>query len=280
MVNGEHVLKFYESLPFNLKRDLNYFLPENELNYELPGLMSICKSHDYVIDIGCGPALLLNSIARHLANSPTDFLGIDFNPVALSHAQNYAKFYGLKSRFLLKNISNLDERDFPKSGKVFIMSNGVYHHLDEPLKQLQRTLALLDSIAQLSFLFGFYHTPGREVIMTHFRKLKEKGYSVRKLRFEFNQLRRVSEDSLQDESWFQDQVNHPLEHSYGLAEIITVFAKFGFHIKKCSLDKFSGSKESDLLHIEGESHELAKKALKERRFLPGYVSALFVRSIP
>lgn len=276
-MNGEHVLKFYESLPFNLKRDLEYFLPENEIDYYLPGLMSICKSQDCVMDIGCGPALLLNSIARHLASYPTDFLGIDFNPVALSHAQNYAKLYGLKSRFLLKDIQTLDERDFPKSGSVFIMSNGVYHHLVEPLNQLQRTLALLSSSAELSFLFGFYHKPSREVIMTHFRNLKESGYSDRELRFEFNQLRGKSEDTLQDESWFQDQVNHPLEHSYGLAEIIAVFAKFGFHIEKCSLDKFSGSNESDLLQIEGESHGLAKRALKERRFLPGYVSALFVR---
>lgn len=172
------------------------FLPENEIDYYWPSLISICKNHDYVIDIGCGPALLLNSLARYLTNSLTDFLGIDFNQVALQHTQNYAQLYGLKSRFLLKDISILGERDFPKYGKVFIMSNGVYHHLVEPLNQLKKTLALLDSSAQLSFLFGFYHKPSQEVIMTHFRKLKEKGYSVRKLRFEFNQLRGVSEDSL------------------------------------------------------------------------------------
>ena len=278
MVNGEHVLNFYQSLPFNLKNDIKYLLPNNEIDYYLPGLMGICQNSDYVIDIGCGPALLLNSIARNFRTSSIKFVGIDFNPTAIAHAQNYAKFHGLTSQFVLKDIAILDKKDFPSSGNIFIMSNGVYHHLVDPLNQLQRTLGLLGSNAKLSFLFGFYHKPSREIIMNHFRNIKEKGYSVDQLRLEFNQLRGVSDDSLQDETWFQDQVNHPLEHSFKLEEINDVFAKFNFQIMKCSLYKFSSSEVGELLRIERGSHELAKNALRKRRFLPGYISALFVRN--
>ena len=156
------------------------------------------------------------------------------------------------------------------------MSNGVLHHTKDCLESLKICInSSKSNNYKVYFLIGLYHLYGRKPFLDHFKRLKNQGASTQLLRNEFHSLRGRTLDKSNDESWFQDQVNHPRETQHTFKEIYPFFVEQGFKLISSSLDYFNGSDPNRLIDIEIDYLEKGIKALQEKRYFPGYFSCLF-----
>ena len=277
------VLNFYKKLPFNIKE--NFLRNNHNINFYHPDIYKIALKHRNVIDIGCGPGHLINNINLQLNKFPLKIgrigkincKGIDFNPTAILYALKYSNKYCLSTDFMVKSVFDLKEKDlFCKNKSLFVMSNGALHHTENCLSAIEIILKKASSSnKKISFLIGLYHLYGRKPFLDHFNNLKKEKKSEDFLRREFHSLRGLSTDKLNNESWFQDQVNHPLETQHTLGEIFPLFSKYKFELINTSLDKFSGSRIDEILKNEKNQYDLGINALKDRRYFPGYFTCLF-----
>lgn len=283
MDKGELVLNFYKKLPFNIKA--NYKKEIQNINSYHPEIKNLALKHKNVIDIGCGPGHLINGINYQLNRFPyvmrgfnnISCKGIDFNPTALIYGLQYSNKHKLATEFVLKNVFNLNENDFNnKNNSIFIMSNGALHHTQNCLNAIETIIKKSSHFnKKISFLIGLYHLHGRKPFLDHFQKLKDSNKSENYLKKEFHSLRGNSGDELNDESWYQDQVNHPLESQHTISELYTIFSDYKFNLIDTSLDKFSQNKIKYLIENEKDQYELGLNALKNRKYFPGYFTCLF-----
>jgi SAM-dependent methyltransferase len=276
------VLNFYKDLPFNIKSQP--WSPQSKIlvNKYHPDTLKLASQHQNIIDIGCGPGHLINSLNYHCNNAQSvpinrKFLGIDYNQTAITYGKIQAGIYKLDTEFQVKDIFQLKEENFrlDKNEKVFLISIGALHHTKNCIEAIQIILNLISKNKKVSFLIGLYHLWGREPFLTHFKNLKDSGASEQDLQREFNRLRGVSSDNLQDESWFQDQVNHPRETSHTLAEIFPFFETAGFYLDSTSVNNFEKSTPEDLYKLELHMKDKAAQRLQQSSYYPGFFTCLF-----
>lgn len=79
------------------------------------------KAGDVVLDIGCGPADVLQYLPQGVG-----YWGFDISPEYIAKAQ---KKYGNKGQFICKLIEPDDLVNLPKFDRVLL--TGVFHHLDD-----------------------------------------------------------------------------------------------------------------------------------------------------
>ena len=277
------VLDFYKDLPFNIKS--RPWLPSSKesFNNYCPSLIQTAFASKLIVDIGCGPGHLINSLNyQYLRGSSQDnqskYQGIDFNPTAINYAREIVRKESLNTEFFVKDVFDLDATDLISEDEkeLFIISIGALHHTRnclEAITQILKSSSIGDR--KISFLIGLYHLYGRKPFLSHFAKLKERGWSEAKLNQEFAELRGVSLDIVQDESWFEDQVNHPRETQHTLKEIYPIFMEFGFHLDCSSIDRFQRSSVKDLISTEVNFEAIAEEKLMQRKYFPGFFTCLF-----
>jgi len=90
----------------------------------------INKSNVKVLDIGCGPAEILDSLPK------IQYYGFDINPIFINSAK---KKYEGRGKFYCKKFTNKDIKNLPKFDHVLLL--GILHHLnDEEINQLMRNV--------------------------------------------------------------------------------------------------------------------------------------------
>ena len=277
-MENDIVLDFYSKLPFNIKDSFEINTAIN-VNLYHPLTFELCEECMNVVDIGCGPGHLINAMQMKskFSKKIVNYTGIDFNPTAIEYSKKYASKHELRTNFIVKDIFDLDSDIFKTTNKkVFVMTNGVLHHTKDFLQSLKICLKSSKSNNEkVYFLIGLYHSYGRKPFLDWFQELKNRNVSKDFLRKEFHSLRGLTNDKSNDESWFQDQVNHPRETQHTFKEIYPVFIDHGFKLISSSLDSFKGSPPNRLMDIEIDFLEKGIKQLKERRFFPGYFTCLF-----
>jgi SAM-dependent methyltransferase len=282
--SNDLVLDFYKKLPFNIRDNLEIY-QHSSVNFYHPHTMKLANLFKNVYDIGCGPGHLINNINYerkskfNLFNifSKIKCTGIDFNKTAIDYAKQYALKHNLDTNFFVKDVFQLKPGDFITGNKkLFAMSNGALHHTVNCLNAIECCLKnITETNTEVYFLIGLYHLYGRKPFLDKFESLKEKGATESSLRNEFNILRGNTGDKSNDESWFQDQVNHPRETQHTLKEILPVFQDYQFKLVNSSLDKFNHSSPSELIENEKNYLNIGIKALEEKRYFPGYFTCLF-----
>jgi len=80
----------------------------------------IIKNDVNVLDIGCGPATILESLPR------VNYFGFDINSNYINYAKN--KYQG-SGNFFCKKLTNKDLKTLPKFDHVLLL--GVLHHLSD-----------------------------------------------------------------------------------------------------------------------------------------------------
>lgn len=86
----------------------------------------ITKNNVNVLDVGCGPAEILESLPE------VKYFGYDVNPNYINYAK---KKYGKKGNFFCRKFTNKDLKKLPKFDYVLLL--GILHHLnDDEIKEL------------------------------------------------------------------------------------------------------------------------------------------------
>lgn len=86
----------------------------------------ITRNNVNVLDIGCGPAEILNSLPR------VNYFGYDISPIYINFAK---KKYETSGSFYCKRFTNKEIKKLPKFDHVLLL--GILHHLeDKEIKKL------------------------------------------------------------------------------------------------------------------------------------------------
>ena len=90
----------------------------------------IKKENVNVLDVGCGPAEILESLPK------VNYFGYDINPNYINYAKN--KYYN-KGKFFCKKFSKKEIKKLPKFDHVLLL--GILHHLnDEEIASLMKLI--------------------------------------------------------------------------------------------------------------------------------------------
>ena len=106
------------------------------------------KKHNIkVLDIGCGPAQILDSLPR------INYYGFDINPLYINSAK---KKYENKGKFFCKKFTIKDTKNLPKFDYVLLL--GILHHLNDKevnilMKNIKKVLKKRGSIITLDNIF-------------------------------------------------------------------------------------------------------------------------------
>lgn len=92
--------------------------PLNRLNY-----LPVDFSNKSVLDLGCNVGGMLFAISDKISRG----YGYDVNPMAIDTANSIKEKYGLNHlEFILENLENAENIDFPKTDIVFMLSIAVW----------------------------------------------------------------------------------------------------------------------------------------------------------
>jgi SAM-dependent methyltransferase len=237
-----------------------------------------------ILDIGCGPGHFINSLNYHYQrdvyeNQDKFFTGLDFNPTAINYAREVSGKNNLDTKFVIKNVFDMQSTDFQSmaGNNILVISIGALHHTVDCIEAITKILqAVSANNTKVTFLIGLYHLHGRAPFLSHFESLKEQGWPKDKLFSEFTELRGSTLDTLQDESWFEDQVLHPRESQHTLQEINPVFEQFGLYLHSTSINRFGRFKKpEDLFASEIQLKDIAEAKLSQRTYFSGFFTCLF-----
>jgi len=90
----------------------------------------ICKDNSAILDIGCGPAEILDSLPS------VKYFGYDINSNYINHAK---RKYKNRGKFYCKKFTNKDIKKLPKFDHVLLF--GILHHLnDNEIKKLMKLI--------------------------------------------------------------------------------------------------------------------------------------------
>ena len=93
----------------------------------------ITKNNVRILDIGCGPAEILESLPK------VEYFGYDINPNYINHAKNKYKERG---KFFCKKFTNADLKKLPKCNYVLLL--GILHHLSD--REVQKLMRFIKKI--------------------------------------------------------------------------------------------------------------------------------------
>lgn len=269
------VREFYRQLPFNYFGDAAEAarsLRENPLPEAYPDLHALLRSGEVrrVIDCGCGTGWLSNSLALHYGLEVT---ALDMTARALERAQEVARRLGVGERIRFIE-ADLHEAELPEGGFDLLTSLGVLHHAPDPRRAFDRVRAWAPRL-----YVGLYHQPGRGPFLEHFQGLlHEKGEAAA-----LAELARfgVGPDEEHLRSWFRDQVQHPRETSHTLREIVGWLDAAELELVSTSINRFRPIRRLDALFRAEEKLEArSRRALRRRRFYPGFFTFLARRPLP
>jgi len=128
----KQILTWVLSYPKTYSLAMRLFVAKNGRGY-LESFIAF-RSNESVLDVGCGPANILNTL-----NVSIEYTGIDLNPKYISSASSrfgsFAKFFNL-------NVDELSNLNFDKFDKILVL--GTLHHLsDDQVNSLLRTISRL-----------------------------------------------------------------------------------------------------------------------------------------
>jgi SAM-dependent methyltransferase len=93
----------------------------------------IKKKNVKVLDIGCGPAEILNCLPQ------VDYFGYDISPIYINYAK---KKYKNRGKFFCKKFTNKEVKKLPKFDHILLL--GILHHLND--LEVKRLMQLLKKV--------------------------------------------------------------------------------------------------------------------------------------
>ena len=285
---GAEVRAFYDAMPFNHwsnPRAAARTVREPGALAAYPDLERLLERGKIqrAIDAGCGAGWLACTLAFH---HPVEVVGIDFSSRALERAREVARATDVASRtrFVEHDLLELDALDLRPVDLV--VSLGALHHTTDPRRALSQVLRCIAPGGHL--YLGLYHAPGRAPFLEHFRRILDEGGEEAA----FERFAELARDLRRDEehlqSWFRDQVLHPLESQHTLRQVASWLDGEGFGVDGTSINRFSpielmkdgGMKDGGmeaLFELETTYGERSRRALAENRFFPGFFTVLASR---
>lgn len=259
------VLAFYRQLPFNLRESAAEHaaaIRRENAATSYPPLPPLLGKGTSVLDVGCGPGWLANTIAFHYGSAVA---AIDFNPVAVERARAVAAALGVSVAFEVADLF-LYERE-PVD---VVVSVGVLHHTDDCVAAVRRVCTAFVKPGGHA-LIGLYHAHGRRPFLDHFRAMRERGATEADMLARYRSLHSWLKDETQLVSWFRDQVLHPRETQHTLREMVPVLEDCGMRLVSTSINKFQPFKDARALYgLEPGYADLAAERLKAGTYFPGF----------
>jgi 2-polyprenyl-3-methyl-5-hydroxy-6-metoxy-1,4-benzoquinol methylase len=260
------VLSFYKLLPFNRKKGLEEEIKavrKRGIDGLYPGLPTLMGKNISFLEVGCGIGWLSNSI-NFLYNAPV--VGIDFNPNAISIAQEVAETMGLTTEFFVEDLFLYE----PISLFDVVISFGVLHHTNNCKFAVQR---LCNKFVRSGgyVMIGLYHKYGRQPFLDHFNEMKKQGATQEEMFVRYRQLQSYLKDEIQLLSWFKDQVLNPHETQHTLEEMLPILEESGMELVSTSINKFQPIRSfEDLIRQEKGYEQIAEERLKNNIYFPGF----------
>jgi len=216
-----------------------------------------------VLDVGCGAGWFANSIKYYYKS---DVTGIDFNPVAISRAEEVARLLKIDTNFILIDLFKYSPEDLYD----LVTSLGVLHHTNDAMEGLRYLCR--NCLKSGGYIFiGLYHKYGRRPFLQYFEKLKKQGCSEDTLLERYKEIHSNLSDNYHLYSWFRDQVLNPHETLHTLQEVTEVLRDENMKLISTSINRFDSFDSLDELFEKEKSLELeGEKALKSRRYYPGF----------
>jgi len=94
-----------------------------------------------ILDLGCGPGLILIEIAKHDPN--VQVMGVDSSMEMLDMAKQQIDFAGMLDRISLEHCDAKSMDEFANQMADTVVSNSVIHHLDAPIAGLRSAVRLV-----------------------------------------------------------------------------------------------------------------------------------------
>lgn len=183
-----NVKKFYNFVPFNIGNDAN------ENNIPWPILVDKLQECDTVTELGCGTGWLSARIKNKFPNAIVK--GIDISDAAIEQA----KMRSADVNFCVDDITTYN------GVADMIISVGVLHHI--PNHSIEEMIAKAIRASKKYTFIGVYHKNSRQAMFDFFNQ-----YPKSKHKKLFKKMSPQIKNSVQRDSWFRDQFEHPYEVS-------------------------------------------------------------------
>jgi 2-polyprenyl-3-methyl-5-hydroxy-6-metoxy-1,4-benzoquinol methylase len=270
------VLAFYSSLPFNRHATAAAQAADirrHDATNVYPVLRPLLRPGTQVLDAGCGTGWLSNSMRLRY---PAAVTGVDFNPSAITFAQEVARTLGVDTAFAVGDVFSYS----PGRRYDVIVSIGALHHTGDCHGAIRRIAT--DLLAPGGhFFIGLYHLHGRAPFLAHFEALRAQGADDATLFDAYRKLHPRITDQTHLRSWFRDQVLHPHETQHTLAELLPVLHDAGLELAATSLNSFAPIDDLPaVLASEEGQRDLAILRLQEGRYFPGFFLVLARKRAP
>ncbi len=260
------VLAFYKELPFNYAGAAEIQADAIRAHDQLdayPVLKPLLRRGVEVLDAGCGAGWLVNTLSYHFGAKVT---GIDFNPIALAQGRAVAQLLNVASRFEEADLfAYRRERPFD-----LVISIGVLCVTNNCLEGIRHLCRLLLEPGGHLFI-GLYHRYGRQPILDHFARLRDRGADEDALFTEFRRLHANILDETHLRSWFRDQILHPHETLHTMREMMPVLDDEGMSLIATSVNGFQPLPPLDRLYaMERTLGFTTVENLRNGVFTPGF----------
>ena len=183
-----------------------------------------------ILDVGCGPGWLSNSISYLYKDKKVTAL--DFNPVAVERASEVAKNMNLNTNFIVDDLFNFN----PNEKFDLVISIGVLMCTNDCLEAI-RSLIRNTLKPGGSLYIGLYHKYMADLpFLNHFKELSDEGSSENELLEEYSKIHSSIKDKTHIKSWFRDQVLHPHETLHTVKEMIPLLDAEGLKMTHTSCE--------------------------------------------
>jgi SAM-dependent methyltransferase len=266
-LSNKDTLNFYKELPFNVYSSPEKALSDIKLRNSIIRygtiISDIITPDMNCVDLGCGCGWFVNSLEYHYGIS---LIGVDYNKIALEHAEKVNKLFNGKSTFIESDLFEF----IPDTKFDLVSSIGVLHHTNDALYGLRHICRNVVTPGGYIFI-GLYHKYGRKPFFDYFDELKKDGLSENQLFIKYKELHSNQVDETQLMSWFRDQVIHPHETHHTLEEVNAIMKEEGMVIEKTSVNSFSNIYDiNELFIIEKTFYDKAIYKLNNKQYFPGF----------
>lgn len=280
------VQAFYETLPFNfgasIDEQVDLVRARNQVAvYEPLDRILRQERPSRILDLGSGAGWFVNSVARWYGLRAR---GIDFCDRAVTRAWDAAVALGVSDRvdYLMADILDLPEWLWEERVTV-LNSLGVLHHTRDCREAFRVAASLVEPGGYVHI--GLYHRYGRTPLLELFEPVRQ---AVAAATSEEERhvvalsgvplWKTLHKAPLTDTfllSWYRDQCLHPHETQWTAREVLTWFEEFGVEPLSTSLNRFAADPDwAQIAATEPQQEEIARTALTQGRFFPGFFTML------